>query len=136
MPRFTHSRRVQFSDTDMAGIVHFANFYRYMEETEHAFFRSLGMKIVQQQPDGRVIGWPRVRASCSFEVPAYYDDLVEIDLDITRIGVKSLTMSFTFRRGETQLARGEVKTVCCVHEPDGKFHSVEIPPSYRDKFGA
>ena len=50
-----------------------------MEEAEHELFRSLGFKIVENQPDGSVVGWPRVRASCSFEAPAFYDDLIEID---------------------------------------------------------
>jgi YbgC/YbaW family acyl-CoA thioester hydrolase len=133
MPQFTYSRRVQFSDTDMAGIMHFANFYRYMEEAEHAFFRSLGFTIVQEQPDGTVVGWPRVRSSCNFESPAYYDDMLEIDVDITRQGVKSLTMSFRFRRGETKIAAGELKTVCCLCEAGGKIRSIEIPPHYREK---
>lgn len=132
-PQFTHARRVQFSDTDMAGIMHFANFYRYMEEAEHSFFRSLGFTIVQKQPDGTVIGWPRVRSSCNFESPAYYDDLIEIDVSIMRQGVKSLTMSFLFRRGETKIASGELKTVCCICAPGGKFQSIEIPPNYREK---
>jgi acyl-CoA thioester hydrolase len=35
-------RRVEFSETDMAGIVHYSNFFRYMEAAEHEFFRSLG----------------------------------------------------------------------------------------------
>ena len=39
---FKHIRRVEFAETDMAGIVHFSNFFRMMEATEHAFFRSLG----------------------------------------------------------------------------------------------
>lgn len=57
--QFITTRRVEFADTDMAGIIHFANYYRYMEEAEHAFFRSLGLRIMQSQPDGSVIGWPR-----------------------------------------------------------------------------
>ncbi len=64
----------------MAGIVHFANFYRYMEEAEHAFFRSLGRSISEPQPDGSTIGWPRVSATCSFKAPVYYDDEIEIRL--------------------------------------------------------
>ena len=36
---FTIKRRVQFSETDMAGIMHFANYFRLMEEVEHAFLR-------------------------------------------------------------------------------------------------
>lgn len=136
MPRFSYVRRVQFVDTDMAGIVHFANFYRWMEEAEHAFFGSMGFKLVQKQPDGIVIGWPRVRASCSFESPAFYDDLLEVDLDVVRVGVKSLTMKFLFRRGETRIAAGELKTACCVHSPGEKLYSIEIPPHYREKLEA
>src|SRR3569623_1890676 len=73
-----YRRRVQFSETDMAGIVHFSNYYRYMEEAEHDWFRSLGLRIMQTLPDGRVVGWPRVRSACVYEAPARYDDDIEI----------------------------------------------------------
>src|SRR5260221_14772436 len=43
---FKHTRRVEFSDTDMAGIMHFSNFFRFMEATETAFMRSLGLSVV------------------------------------------------------------------------------------------
>jgi acyl-CoA thioester hydrolase len=132
-PQFTYTRRVQFSDTDMAGIVHFANFYRFMEEAEHEMFRSLGIRIVEHQPDGTVVGWPRVRCSCSFEAPAYYDDLVEVDVTISRVGVKSLTMSFVFRRGQTRLATGDLKTVFCRFKGAGEFESIAIPATYTDR---
>ncbi len=117
----------------MAGIVHFANFYRFMEEAEHEMFRSLGLKIVEHLPDGTVVGWPRVRCSCSFEAPAYYEDLVEVDVSIARLGVKSLTMSFVFRRGDTRLATGDLKTVFCRFHGAGKFESIAIPPEYAEK---
>ena len=39
---FTMQRRVEFAETDMAGILHFSNYFRFMESVEHAFFRSLG----------------------------------------------------------------------------------------------
>ena len=42
---FKLRRQVEFSDTDMAGIMHFSNFFRFMEAAEHAFFRSLGFSI-------------------------------------------------------------------------------------------
>src|SRR5260370_23173289 len=111
----------------MAGIVHFANFYRFMEEAEHEMFRSLGFKIVENQPDGSVVGWPRVQASCRFEAPAYYDDLIDIDITIARVGVKSLTMSFLFRRGTTRLASGELMTVYCRFGAAGEFQKVPDP---------
>ncbi len=96
--RFITQRRVEFCDTDMAGIVHFANFYRYMEQAEHDFFRSLGFSIMETQADGTVLGWPRVSAKCSFEAPAFYQDVLEIRLIVERIGVKSLTINYEFWR--------------------------------------
>ena len=42
-------RQVEFSETDMAGLMHFSNFFRFMESTEHAFFRSLGLALHQHE---------------------------------------------------------------------------------------
>ena len=129
--RHTLTDRVQFADTDMAGIVHFSYFYRYMEETEHEFFRSVGLSMMAVQPDGSVIGWPRVRASCVFEAPAFYDDLLDIDLIVLRRGVKSLSLRFDFRKQGQRIAHGEVKTVCCSCPPGRPFFSIEIPEAYQ-----
>lgn len=128
--RFTMTRRVAFAETDMAGIVHFANFYRYMEDAEHAFFRSVGRSIMEPQPDGTVLGWPRVAASCSFKAPALYDDLIEIRVAVERIGAKSLTMRYDFFRGDVPLAKGSMKTVCCVFRLGQPMESVPIPPEF------
>lgn len=43
---FKATRRVEFSDTDMAGIVHFSAFFRYFETVEHSFIRSLGFSVI------------------------------------------------------------------------------------------
>src|SRR5689334_6065032 len=42
---FRYTRRVQFSETDMAGIVHFSAYFRFMEEAEHALWRAAGVSI-------------------------------------------------------------------------------------------
>jgi len=128
--RYTMTRRVAFAETDMAGIVHFANFYRYMEEAEHAFFRSVGRSVNERQPDGSIFGWPRVAASCSFKAPAYYEDLIEVRVVVERVGVKSLTMRYEFFRDETPLAKGSMKIVCCVFRPDKPMESIPIPPEF------
>src|SRR3954470_5086228 len=65
---FTITRPVQFAETDMAGSVHFANYFRMMEEVEHAFFRSIGLSVSMQH-DGMHIGWPRVSAACEYFGP-------------------------------------------------------------------
>ena len=128
--KFTTTRRVEFCDTDMAGIVHFSTFYKWMEQAEHDYFRSLGLSIVTQTPDGGTIGWPRVMAKCRFEAPAKYDDLIELRLTVVRRGVKSLTYSCEFWCGETRLAIGDMKTVSCTLKPGEKLQSIEIPTEF------
>ncbi|MEL7264077.1 MAG: hypothetical protein AAFP69_04590, partial [Planctomycetota bacterium] len=44
---FSIQRRVEFRDTDAAGIVHFSAFFPFMETAEHAFLRSLGLSVFQ-----------------------------------------------------------------------------------------
>ena len=127
------TRRVEFCETDMAGIVHFSNFYKWMEQAEHEFFRSLGLTIVNHQPDGSVIGWPRVSAQCRFESPARYEDVLDVLITVQRIGVKSLSYEVVFSCGERVIARGSMKTVSCVMKPGEGLKSVEIPHEYLAK---
>src|SRR5437868_6014643 len=59
MLSFRTTRRIEFGDTDMAGIVHFANFFRFMEAAECAFLRSRGLSV-RMQWEGQAIGFPRL----------------------------------------------------------------------------
>lgn len=133
MTPFVVRRQVTFSETDMAGIVHFANFYRWMEEAEHDYFRSLGLRIMEKQDDGTYIGWPRVSASCHFESPARYEDWVEIRIAVERVGFKSLNFEVEFWRDQTRLAHGRLKTACCICRPDSTLEAIEIPARYRQQ---
>ncbi len=130
---FETSRRVEFCETDMAGIVHFSNFYRWMEQVEHEFFRSEGLTIVNHQPDGSVVGWPRVSATCRYESPARYEEIIDVRLTVQRIGVKSITYDVRFSRLGLPVANGSMKTVCCVMESDKALRSIEIPAEYLAK---
>ena len=127
---FETTRRVEFCETDMAGIVHFSNFYKWMEQTEHEFFRSLGLTIVNSQQDGTTIGWPRVAVNCRFESPARYEDLVTARLSVQRIGVKSLTYDIAFSIGDRPVAKGTMKTVCCKIGHELPLTSIPIPDEY------
>ena len=138
---FTHRRLVAFAETDMAGIVHFAQFYRYMEEAEHAFLRSVGLDVMEHKPDGSIVGWPRVSAKCGFKSPAFFGDTLAIEVSVQRIGVKSLTLDYRFTRGDgpdsggggTLIAEGTMKTVACTFTPDRTMTSVPVPESFLDR---
>src|SRR3954453_13229274 len=94
---FKVTRRVEFSETDMAGIVHYSNFFRYMETAEHGFFRSLGFSIFTAQVDPPV-GWPRVHAECDYQQPLLFEDVIEIHLLVSEKRSKTLTYKFRFRK--------------------------------------
>ena len=124
-------RLIHFADTDMAGIVHFANFFRYMEETEHAFYRSIGLDV-HPRDGSRILGWPRVRAECDYRHPLRFDDQVEIHLLVQEKREKSVSYLFLFNKrteeGTQEVARGSLTVVCAdVTQPGGKMVSVPIP---------
>ena len=132
---FKNIQRVEFCDTDMAGIVHYANFFRYMDATEHAFFRSLGFSIWTQQVEPPV-GWPRVRAQCDFKQPLRFEDEVEVHLLVSEKKAKSLSYIFKFHKvGATpvvEIARGQV-TAVCVTAQQGRMRAAAIPKAVADK---
>ena len=109
---FSITRRVQFAETDMAGIVHFANYFRYMEEVEHAFFRSVGLSVSMQH-DGLHVGWPRVSTACEFFGPIRFEDEIELKLRVTRLGEKSFNYEVDFLLNGRRLALGKTTSVCC-----------------------
>ena len=130
---FKLTRRIEFAETDMAGIVHFANFFRMMEVTEHAFFRSLGFSIHGHDPAGTT-GWPRVSASCDFRAPLRFEDEVEIHLLVAEVRTRSIRYVFIFRKiaDGIEVARGEVVAVCAsVEKNTGKLGAVPIHEAVR-----
>ena len=136
LSEFKATRRVEFADTDMAGLMHFSNYFRFMETAEHAFYRELGFSVVlrERQPP---LGFPRVHASCDFTEPLRFEDLVEIRMRVTTKKEKSLTYSFQFlnlsANPVVEVARGKVTVVCVSHAPGGKMAAVAIPKDIADK---
>jgi len=129
---FSILRRIQFAETDMAGIAHFSNFFKMMEEVEHAFFRSVGLSVSMQH-DGMHVGWPRVSASCEFYGPVRFEDEVELRLRVVKLGDKSFGYEVDFLLQGRQMALGKTTSVCCELRADGTMKSIPIPPSIREK---
>jgi acyl-CoA thioester hydrolase len=130
MKTFRASRIVEFGETDMAGIVHFSNFFRYMESAECAFLRSLGLGV-KLEWEGQTLGFPRVAASCDYLSPIRFEDTLDIDVSVLRLGKKSVTYGFDMSCKNRAIAKGQVTSVCCVVLGENKWESIEIPASYR-----
>ncbi|MEM9411549.1 MAG: thioesterase family protein [Planctomycetota bacterium] len=123
---FHHARRVEFRDTDMAGIVHFSVFFTYMEEAEHAFLRSTGLGVFMDH-DNRKISWPRVAADCNYRSAIRFEDDLDIQVSIQRLGTKSITFCHQMFLDDRKVADGQITTVCCEMVPHAKPESIEIP---------
>jgi YbgC/YbaW family acyl-CoA thioester hydrolase len=132
MSVFRTTRLVEFGDTDMAGIVHFANFFRYMEAAEHAFLRACGLSVFLQW-EGQTISFPRVSASCEFRRPARFQDVLEVRVQVDHVGRSSVRYRFTFHLDEELIAEGQITTVLCRVVEGRGLESFEIPGPLREK---
>ena len=133
---FEITRRVEFSETDLAGIMHFSNFFRFMESAEHAFFRSLGFSVARSR-NGLEVCLPRVHAECDYAVPLRFEDEVLVRLLVERKGKRSLTYQFRFCRlddsSPEEVARGRLTVACVECLADGGMRAVPLPKAISDK---
>jgi acyl-CoA thioester hydrolase len=127
---------VQFAETDLAGMVHFANFFRYMEEAEHALWRAAGMSIDSPSlaPTGGGAGsphqhlkWPRVSAAFDFKRPLRFEDEFEVLVGIATVTTRTIQYNHTVRRGDVTIGVGTVTAACVQLGPDHMLKAVEIP---------
>jgi acyl-CoA thioester hydrolase len=132
MPVFQTQRRVEFGDTDMAGIMHFSNFFRFMEAAETDFLQARGLSVTWLE-DGVRYGFPRVSVGCDFVQPARFEDRLVIDVLPEKVGTKSVKYRFDFSYQGRSIAVGRITAVYCRSVSHGEIESLEIPVSIRAK---
>ncbi|HIA19678.1 MAG: thioesterase family protein [Pirellulaceae bacterium] len=125
------TRRVEFSETDAAGMIHFSSYFLYMEQAEHELFRHLGTSVLTKDDSG-TISWPRVSASCDYSRPVTFEDELQIDVGIARLGEKSVTYQFYFLKDDQQVAIGQITSVCCRLAHGQPPRPIVIPQTYVD----
>jgi len=132
MAPFTTTRRVEFCHTDAGGIMHFAGYFEMMEQAEHELLRQLGLSVVMQH-EGQTVSWPRVSAKCDFAKPARFEDELEIQIGVAKVGKRSVTYAAEFFFSGQSIASGELVSVCCVIEPGKPLQSMDIPDEIAEK---
>ncbi len=135
---FSITRTVEFAETDMAGIMHFSNYFRWMESCETAFYRSINLPLISFVP-GQVVGWPRVNATCDFRAPLRFNDSVEVRLFVKDIRTRAIVLGFQFRKitkGKADpepCAQGEITAVCVTNDGKGGMVAAPLPEAFRAK---
>ncbi len=127
MPQtFLNRRRVEFADTDLAGFVHFSHYLRYMEETEYAFLRSLGLDVILDDERGK-LGFPRYESLCRYLSPARYGQTVDVTLTVEKNDGKLITYAFGLKVGDRPVAEGRLVVVCCRFPADREPFAIPVP---------
>ena len=127
-------RRVEFRDTDAAGIVHFSAFFPMMEAAEHELLRSLGIPVLARGDSPEPpLTWPRVAAECNYLAAAHFEDVLEIDVRIAKVGNSSIQYEFHFTRDGEAIADGRLTAVCCQLTPGGGLSKSPVPDSIRQR---
>ena len=131
---FVHHRRVEFSETDAAGIVHFAAFFPMMEAAEHAFLRSIGIQVMPPRDAKPRMTWPRVSATCDYHAAARFEDVLDIAVTVDHVGRSSVRYRFDIVRDadSVAIATGQIVTVCCELGDDG-LAKIVIPETVRTR---
>ena len=131
------TRKIEFSETDMAGLVHFSNYFRYMESAERDFFEAADLNLIQTEA-GPLRGWPRTRAECKFSAPLHFGDTIEIHLAVLAVNDRSLDFRFRIFRlnkdgSRTQAGKGHLTTIYAERLQDGSLRSMDLPPEIRER---
>ena len=124
-------RRVQFYETDAAGIVHFSWFFRYMEEAEHALWRAAGLSI---HPPDSPIGFARASATCDFKRPLRFEDEFDVIIRIAAISRKTIQYSCVMMKDDVTLATGSMTVICVRTVPNEPIKATDMPAEVAARF--
>jgi 4-hydroxybenzoyl-CoA thioesterase/acyl-CoA thioester hydrolase len=128
---FATRRRVEFRDTDAAGIVHFSAFFFWMESAEHELLRAAGVPVIDREQVGGgdvTASWPRVSAACDYKSAVRFGDEVDVRVSVADIGRSSVTFAFRFEHERGVVAEGRIVAVRCLLRPGCKPEPVLIRP--------
>lgn len=129
---FATERRVEFSDTDLAGFVHFTNYLRYMEEAEYEFLRSIDLDVIMTDHRGR-LGFPRVAVECQYRRPVHYGETIRVEIVRIEHDGKSISYDMLVHHENDVVAWGQIKAACCRFRELGDPFAILIPESVAEK---
>lgn len=121
--------RVQWRDVDVMGVVHYANYLRFMEAAENEFFRALGFPY-DRIADELGVWIARIHLECDYRAPAKLDDELTCRAELRKIGASSLTFAFPVERMDgTRLVDG---TLVLAALDRTTLHPTRVPSALRD----
>ena len=102
--RHRYEYQIIFGDTDQMGVVYYANYLRFFEGARASYWRALG-RSYKDLEDAQV-AMPVIEAHCNYKRPAYDEDVIAVETEVTDVRAASLRFIYQVRRGAELLAEG------------------------------
>ena len=103
--------RVYYEDTDLGGVVYYANYLRFIERARSEWIRELGIDQIKMRNEEEAI-FVVTKIKADYLSPAHFDDILMVD---TRIKVVSPVRAYFYQnifREEKVIFRSEVCVTC------------------------
>ncbi|MEO1121747.1 MAG: tol-pal system-associated acyl-CoA thioesterase [Pseudomonadota bacterium] len=110
-PQFSFLVRVYYEDTDLAGIVYYANYLRFYERARTEWLRAVGVDQGSLHSEKGLVFAVR-RVEVDYLLPAKFDDALTVTAEVDAVGGASLTMRQAILRGSEALSRAIVRIAC------------------------
>jgi acyl-CoA thioester hydrolase len=117
--------RVYYEDTDMAGIVYYANYLRFIERARSDWVREVGIDQLAMKEAGVVFAVRRVEAD--YISPARFDDILEVRTTLDSLSSARMVMAQEVWRGDVLIFTAKVLIVCI----GGRGKPVRLPAECR-----
>ncbi|PVZ50437.1 tol-pal system-associated acyl-CoA thioesterase [Thalassobacter stenotrophicus] len=114
--------RVYYEDTDLAGIVYYANYLKFIERARSEMVRAAGIDQTAMKAAGQVFAVARLEAD--YRAPAKFDDELIVETSVTKTTPARLTLQQVVTRKSTLIFEAKVVLVCL--GPDGR--PTRLPP--------
>ncbi len=125
--KFSAETRVGFSDTDAQGVVYYGRYMPYFDLARVEYHRRLDM--LRTEPRDRQFVMRAM--TVEYHAPARFDDLIEVDVRINRIGTSSVTYEFAAYLAGATLAVTATQTLVLVDLAERK--PCPVPDWWREK---
>ena len=107
--------RVYYEDTDLAGIVYYANYLKFIERGRSEWIRALGVDQAGLKRDAGLVFAVR-RVEADYLKPALFEDLLRVTTRLSQLGGARIALHQAVLRGDTLLFQAEVTLVCMTAE--------------------
>lgn len=132
MTEHTVELKVNWGDTDMAGIIYYPNYFNWFNIGSHTLFKVVGIPLKDLMFQDK-IGLPILDVGCSFHKPLFFEDEIQVVTRVAEIKEKTFRMEHEVYRGNELTGKGHELRAWVQFDQNGKLKACTIPEDARIK---